>query len=161
MPTVPQCQCDACRSAGKPGGAFGDARGVSAQPLISGEQADRVAELFKCLAHPTRLRLIHALVRAGELGAGDLADAVGVTPQVASNQLKRLAELRVVDRRRDGLAGIYRVIDPCVPLLFGRAWCHVESFIESKGESRPPQATPRGVPSHAASASSPSPRPRR
>lgn len=92
-------------------------------------QADRLGRLFTCLAHPTRLRLIHALIRAGELGAGDLAEAVGVTPQVASNQLKRLVELQIVARRREGPACIYRIIDPCVPLLIERGWCHVESYV--------------------------------
>lgn len=98
------------------------------RPLLGVDEADRLGQLFGCLAHPTRLRLIHALIRAGELCAGDLAGAVGVTPQVASNQLKRLADLKVVARRRDGLSSIYRVIDPCVPLLLERGWCHVRSF---------------------------------
>ena len=118
----------ACRSAPLPRPAGGLDPAIELRPLMPENEADRVGLLFGCLAHPTRLRLIHALIRAGELSAGDLADTVGVTPQVASNQLKRLADLRIVARRRDGLSSIYRVIDPCVPLLLERGWCHVRSF---------------------------------
>lgn len=118
----------ACRSAPLPPIDGGLDPAIELRPLLGEREADRVGQLFGCLAHPTRLRLIHALIRAGELCAGDLADAVDVTPQVASNQLKRLADLKVVARRRDGLSSIYRVIDPCVPLLLERGWCHVRSF---------------------------------
>jgi DNA-binding transcriptional ArsR family regulator len=127
-PKPPMAEASACRSAPLPPTTGGLDPAIEGRPLLAEGEADRVAQLFGCLAHPTRLRLIHALIRAGELCAGDLADAVGVTPQVASNQLKRLADLKVVARRRDGLSSIYRVIDPCVPLLLERGWCHVRSF---------------------------------
>ena len=127
-PKPPMAEASACRSAPLPPTAGGLDPAIELRPLLAEHEADRVAQLFGCLAHPTRLRLIHALIRAGELCAGDLADAVGVTPQVASNQLKRLADLKVVARRRDGLSSIYRIIDPCVPLLLERGWCHVLSF---------------------------------
>ncbi len=98
------------------------------RPLISSPEADRLGGLFKSLAHPTRLRLLHALIRAGELAVGDLADGVGMSAQAVSNQLQRLAETGVVGSRRNGLQVIYRIIDPCVPVLLERGWCHIDEF---------------------------------
>ncbi|MEQ9617226.1 MAG: metalloregulator ArsR/SmtB family transcription factor [Phycisphaerales bacterium] len=96
--------------------------------LISSPEADRLGGLFKSLAHPTRLRLLHALIRAGELAVSDLADEVDMSAQAVSNQLQRLAETGVVGSRRNGLQVIYRIIDPCVPVLLERGWCHIDEF---------------------------------
>lgn len=96
--------------------------------LISPPEADHLGVLFKSLAHPTRLRLLHALIRAGELAVGDLASEVDMSTQAVSNQLQRLTEIGVVSSRRDGLQVIYRVVDPCVPVLLERGWCHIDEF---------------------------------
>ncbi len=101
---------------------------LAARPLIGAVEADRVGILFKSLAHPTRLRLLHALIRVNELNVGDLAYETGMTVQAVSNQLQRLAEVGVVGKRRDGLQALYRVIDPCVPVLLERGWCHIDEF---------------------------------
>lgn len=101
---------------------------LPARPLIAPMEAERLGMLFKSLAHPTRLRLLHALIRAGELNVSDLAREVGMTAQAVSNQLQRLAEIGVVSSRRDGLQIIYRVIDPCVPVLLERGWCHIDEY---------------------------------
>ena len=93
-----------------------------------GQEAERLGVLFKSLSHPTRLRLIHALICNGELNVSDLAAEVDMSVQAVSNQLKRLAEASVVDYRRAGLQVFYRVIDPCVQVLLERGWCHIEEF---------------------------------
>lgn len=104
---------------------------LAARPLIGALEAERVGILFKGLAHPTRLRLLHALIRVDELSVGDLADESGMSVQAVSNQLQRLAEIGVVGKRRNGLQAIYCVIDPCVPVLLERAWCHVDEYVEA------------------------------
>ena len=101
---------------------------LAARPLIGAVEAERVGILFKSLAHPTRLRLLHALIRVDELSVGDLAYETGMTVQAVSNQLQRLAEVGVVGKRRDGLQALYRVIDPCVPVLLERGWCHIDEY---------------------------------
>ncbi len=101
---------------------------LPARPLVDDSEAERLVVLFKSLSQPTRLRIIHALIRSGELSVSDLAAEVGMAVQAVSNQLQRLAESRVVDCRRSGLQSFYRVIDPCVPVLFERGWCHIEEF---------------------------------
>lgn len=79
------------------------------------------------LASDTRLRLLHALARAGELCVTDLAGAVGMRPQAVSNQLQRLADRGMLATRRDGNRVWYRITDPCVPQLLDLAWCLTEA----------------------------------
>lgn len=99
---------------------------LSDRPLITVTQAKNLAAVFKLLANDTRARLLHALVRAGELGVTELAQGVNMTPQAVSNQLQRLADRRVVATRRVGTGIRYRIVDPCVADLFDRALCLLE-----------------------------------
>lgn len=96
------------------------------RPLLSSAQASELARTFKVLANDTRLRLLHALERAGELNVGDLAAEAGLSPQGVSNQLQRLVDRRIVAARRDGNHVFYRVVDPCVPALLGLGLCLAE-----------------------------------
>ena len=83
----------------------------------------RLEATFKTLANATRLRLLHALIRAPELCVTELADAIGMKPQAVSNQLQRLIDRRIVTARRNGIHIHYRVVDPCVVSLLDQGWC--------------------------------------
>lgn len=100
---------------------------LAGRGLISAAQAARLEAVFKMLASDTRLRLLHALARAGELCVTDLAAAVGMRPQAVSNQLQRLADRGMLATRRDGNRIWYRVTDPCVTELLDLAWCLTEA----------------------------------
>lgn len=91
--------------------------------LLSPIQAGGLAAVFKVLANDTRLRLLHALVRAEELCVTELAESVGMKPQAVSNQLQRLSDLGILAARRDGNNVYYRVVDVCVSGLLEQAWC--------------------------------------
>ena len=91
--------------------------------LLSGAAAFELAAMFKVLANDTRLRLLHALVRGGELCVSDLAAEVQMAPQAVSNQLQRLTDRRVVAARREGNRILYRVVDGCVPALLELGLC--------------------------------------
>jgi ArsR family transcriptional regulator, lead/cadmium/zinc/bismuth-responsive transcriptional repressor len=99
---------------------------INERPLLTPEQATEVVALFQVLANDSRLRLLHALARAGELCVTDLAAAVEMTPQASSNQLRRLIDRRIVATRRDGNHIHYRIIDPCVPGLLSLGLCLAE-----------------------------------
>jgi DNA-binding transcriptional ArsR family regulator len=90
-------------------------------------QAGGLAAVFKVLANDTRLRLLHALIRADELCVTDLAAAVGMKPQAVSNQLQRLSDLGILSSRRDGNNVLYRVVDICVFGLIEQGWCLTEA----------------------------------
>jgi DNA-binding transcriptional ArsR family regulator len=104
------------------------------RPLLAPVEAVRLAGTFKVLANDHRLRLLHALARAGELCVTDLADAVGMRAQAVSNQLQRLVDRQILAARRDGNWVYYRIADPCVRQLLDLGMCLTNS-----------PATPRGV----------------
>jgi DNA-binding transcriptional ArsR family regulator len=100
---------------------------------MSPVQAGGLAAVFKVLANDTRLRLLHALVRAGELGVTDLAAALAMKPQAVSNQLQRLSDLGILAHRRDGTSVRYRLVDPCVAGLLEQGWCLVDEACGRNG----------------------------
>ncbi len=91
--------------------------------LLGAIDAERLEALFKTLANATRLRLLHALVRTGELCVTDLADAIGMRPQAVSNQLQRLTDKGILGSRRNGTQVYYRIVDPCVVALLDQGLC--------------------------------------
>ena len=101
---------------------------LPARPLLDQPEAERLGVLFKSLSQPTRLRMLHALIREDALSVSELAAQVGMTVQAVSNQLQRLTESGVVGCQREGVQAFYRVVDPCVPVLIERGWCHVEEY---------------------------------
>ncbi len=102
------------------------------RPLLAPAASARVARLFKVLSNDTRLRLLHALARAGELCPTELARTVGMKPQAVSNQMQRLVAERILVGRRDGNNVCYAIADPCVLELLDRGLC----LLEDAGELR-------------------------
>lgn len=82
------------------------------QPL-SDPLVELVAQRFRVLGEPTRIRLLDAL-RAGPAGVTELAARVGLSQQNASKHLGVLAAAGLVERRRAGSAAIYAISDPSV-----------------------------------------------
>jgi DNA-binding transcriptional ArsR family regulator len=103
---------------------------LNERPLMSPIQAGGLASVFKVLANDTRLRLLHALVRAEELCVTDLAAAVGMKPQAVSNQLQRLSDLGILTSHRTGTSVYYRLEDQCVSGLLDQGWCLTEEVGE-------------------------------
>jgi len=77
----------------------------------------QVAEIFKALADPTRVRILHALLHA-ELCVGDLAAVLEMSESAVSHQLRLLRGLRVVRARREGKLVFYALDDEHVTRLF-------------------------------------------
>ena len=102
---------------------------IHQRALITPEQALELMQVFKVLANDTRLRLLHALARAGELSVGDLATAVAMKPQAVSNQLQRLADRGILGSRRQGNSIIYRIVHPCVITLLDQGLCLTEDAL--------------------------------
>ena len=96
------------------------------RPLLSPIQAGGLAAVFKVLANDTRLRLLHALVRADEICVTDLAASIGMKPQAVSNQLQRLSDLGIIESRREGNNIHYRLVDLCVRSMLDQGLCLME-----------------------------------
>jgi DNA-binding transcriptional ArsR family regulator len=90
---------------------------------MSPKQAVELRDLFKVFANETRLRMLHALARSGELCVSELADAIAMKPQAVSNQLQRLVERGFLASRRHGTSILYRIVDPCVTSLLDLGLC--------------------------------------
>lgn len=100
------------------------------RPLLTLEQAGEVAGLFKILANDTRLRLLHALVRAREMCVAELGGALLMKPQAVSNQLQRMVDRGILGSRRQGVKKYYRILDPCVRSLLDHGLCLTEDAKE-------------------------------
>lgn len=110
--------------------------GLGTRPLLDDDEAADLTVLYKVLANPHRLQLLHAIERAREIRVGDLADEVGMSVQAVSNQLQRLADQRILEARRDGNSSYYRIIDPCVPGMIELGICLVEENAKRAAASR-------------------------
>ena len=78
------------------------------------------AELFKALAHPTRIRILE-LLRAGEMTVTELQIRLNVESSSVSQQLGVLRGKNIVDGRRDGTSVYYRIREPRVSALLDLA----------------------------------------
>lgn len=60
-----------------------------------------MAETFKVLGDPNRLRIVIAVAQA-ELCTADIAEALGLSESSVSHQLRLLKALRLIRQRKDG-----------------------------------------------------------
>ena len=80
---------------------------------LTEDTADLVAERFRALAEPMRLRLLNAL-RPSARSVGELVSLTGTSQANVSKHLQLLYTQRFVDRRKDGTTIYYRIADPMV-----------------------------------------------
>ena len=92
---------------------------------LSYEDVESLAQLFKAMADPTRLRILHAL-QQNEMCVCDLAGYIEVTESAVSHQLRLLRQLRLVARRREGPVLYYRLNDEHVSELLKVAQDHID-----------------------------------
>lgn len=107
---------------------------IQERSLLTEETASEMESLFKVLGNRTRLRMLHAIVRGGEVCVGDLADAVGMKPQAVSNQLQRLVDRGILGSRRRGNNILYRIEDACVLTLLDQGLCLLEESLKRQAE---------------------------
>jgi DNA-binding transcriptional ArsR family regulator len=84
-----------------------------------------MAETFKLLGDPTRLKLVHALSK-GELCVCDLAAMLGVGSTAVSNHLRLLRSMRLVSYRREGKMAYYSLADDHITRLLAECLDHVQ-----------------------------------
>jgi len=91
--------------------------------VLSVEQAQILAETFRVLGDPTRVRIVHAL-SLSELCTSDLASVVSMSESAVSHQLRTLRQLHVVKSRREGKLVFYSLNDDHVRSLFQQGLEH-------------------------------------
>jgi DNA-binding transcriptional ArsR family regulator len=88
-----------------------------------GEVVD-LADVFSLLGEPGRLRLLVALLEAGELCVCDLAAVSGMSESAVSHALRLLRARRVVSVNRRGRMAFYRLDDAHVRMLLDLGLTH-------------------------------------
>jgi ArsR family transcriptional regulator len=104
---------------------YDEERVIKAQShLIDGLTATRLAQLFKALSDPSRVRIISALSEA-ELCVHDLSAALGMSHSAVSHQLRTLRDLHLVRYRKAGRHVYYQLDDDHISELFKGGLDHV------------------------------------
>ncbi len=84
-----------------------------------------LAETFRLLTDPGRLRLIASLLAADELCVCDLAEVTGLSQTACSHNLRLLRAQRLVRYRRQGRNIYYTLDDDHIRVLLDVALQHV------------------------------------
>lgn len=92
--------------------------------LIEPDAVSTLAETFKVLGDPTRVRLLDALSQT-ELCVCDLATLLGLSESAISHQLRLLRGMRLVCSRRAGRMVFYALDDRHILDLFRQGLHHV------------------------------------
>jgi ArsR family transcriptional regulator len=83
----------------------------------------RMAEMFKVMNDPTRLKIVNALLIA-EMCVCDIAALMGMTQPSISHHLKVLRQSELIKYRREGKVVYYSLDDEHVGVLFQNALEH-------------------------------------
>lgn len=92
---------------------------------LSPRENSKMAQLFKAMGDPTRLKIIVALDQ-GEMCVCDLAAFLEVSESAVSHQLRQLRQLHLVANRRKGPILYYRLDDDHIRQLFHLALEHIQ-----------------------------------
>lgn len=88
--------------------------------------SEQLAAVFRMLAEPARVRIVSALLEAGELCVCDLAAVVGLSESATSQHLRMLRGADAVRNRRAGRVVYYSLADAHVRMLLDLALTHVQ-----------------------------------
>jgi ArsR family transcriptional regulator len=99
---------------------------VALVKLRQGPEAQlfELADFFKVLGDPTRIRILNALAEA-ELCVCDIANVLNMTQSSISHQLRVLKQARLVRNRKDGKVVFYRLDDEHVASIVALGLLHL------------------------------------
>lgn len=83
-----------------------------------------LADLFKVLGDPTRIRIVQQLLNK-EMCVTDIAESMGMGQSAISHQLRVLRQARLVTFRKEGKTVMYSLNDEHVVILLSQGIEHV------------------------------------
>jgi DNA-binding transcriptional ArsR family regulator len=92
--------------------------------LVDRSDSEAVSNVFRVLADPTRVAILHALSLA-ELCNGDLAQILGVSESAVSHQMRELRLMKIVSAEKRGRMVYYRLTDTHIRHIFEDMLRHV------------------------------------
>lgn len=84
--------------------------GLSKTEIFTDEQ-NRLASLFKALAHPARIAILQRIIEVNTCICGDLVTELGLAQATISQHLKELKSAGIIQGTIDGVSVCY-CIDP-------------------------------------------------
>lgn len=93
--------------------------------MKSQEAVAALAETFKLLGDPTRIRIAFALSKE-ELCVCDLANLLSVSQSAVSHSLRALRQIKLVAFRKEGKIAYYRLDDDHIAHLLEEGFGHIE-----------------------------------
>lgn len=103
----------------------GDSVDVLRRSLPPAADVERLADVFRLMADPGRVRILAALLEGGEVCVHDLASVSGLSESSVSQALRLMRAHRVVATRRSGRHVFYRLNDSHVRMLLDLAITHI------------------------------------
>ncbi len=94
------------------------------EQMLPEEETKKLADTFKVLGDPTRIKLIQAL-SINELCVCDLATLLDMTQSAVSHQLRVLRNMRLVKYRKEGKVVYYSLDDSHIVNLFAEGLDHI------------------------------------
>jgi DNA-binding transcriptional ArsR family regulator len=94
-------------------------------PILDEKVAIQMAELFRALSDPSRVRLLAVLVQ-GPLNVGALAEQIGLSESAVSHQLRGLRQMRIVRAHKRGRQVFYQLDDEHIFDLYRMGLDHVQ-----------------------------------
>lgn len=107
---------------------------MSALPSITDEQATELAEMFRILGDPSRLRVVLACLTAPTC-VSDIAGQTRLSPSLVSHHLRLLRATRILRAERQGKQVFYTAADHHVRCTITDMVAHV-----AEPEGTPPPA---------------------
>lgn len=92
-------------------------------------ELERLSQMFKILADPSRLKILFALEHQ-EMCVCDLAALLEISESAVSHQLRLLRSANLVRNRREGTVLYYRLIDEHVKMLADLGITHIRDKVE-------------------------------
>ena len=93
--------------------------------MMPAEAVQKLADTFKLLGDPTRIRIAFALSRE-ELCVCDIANLLGVSQSAVSHSLRSLRQMKLVRFRKEGKIAYYALDDEHIARLLDDGFRHVE-----------------------------------
>lgn len=96
--------------------------------MKSAETISLLADTFKILGDPTRIKIAFALSKE-ELCVCDIANLLGVSQSAVSHSLRTLRQMKLVKFRREGKIAYYTLDDEHIVSLLEEGFRHVEELL--------------------------------
>lgn len=88
---------------------------VVSEELVN--KLNRIADILKVVAHPTRLGIIHLLEQYPQLSVTEICDMLGSEQSLTSHHLKNMRMSGIISVKRDGRSMMYTLKERDVSLV--------------------------------------------